>query len=137
MPTHTGYGHAVVDAVLKVAVTALLPFIVSVHAPVPVQAPLQPAKTPPLLAAAVKVTVPPLANAALHVPPQLMPAGLLVIVPVEGAEPFLVTVTVYVVAAAPATANGNTPDTLPPGLSTEILAVPAAAMSVAGIAALT
>jgi len=48
--------------VLKVAVTAVLAFSVTVHVPVPLQPPpLQPAKTDPLTGAAVSVTVVPLA----------------------------------------------------------------------------
>ena len=54
----------------------------TVHVPVPVQAPDQPANVELAPAAAVKVTDVPLAKLALHVDPQLMPAGLLVTVPV-------------------------------------------------------
>ena len=54
----------------------------TVHVPVPVQAPDQPANVEPEPGAAVKVTDVPLAKLALHVDPQLMPAGLLVTVPV-------------------------------------------------------
>jgi len=54
---------------------------------VPVQAPLQPVKVPPL---ADRVTVLPLAKLALQVEPQLMPLGVEVTVPV----PDLVTLTV-------------------------------------------
>ena len=49
--------------------------------PVRVQAPLQPVKVLPEAGVAVSVTLVPLASLALHVAPQLMPAGLLLIVP--------------------------------------------------------
>jgi hypothetical protein len=66
---------------LKVAVTDLAAFIVTVHVPVPVQAPLQPAKVEPDAAVAVSVTEVPLEKLAVQVPGQLIPAGLLVTVP--------------------------------------------------------
>jgi hypothetical protein len=66
---------------LNVAVAVRLLFIVTVHAPVPLQAPLHPAKKDPLLACAVSFTFVPDANEAEHVGEQLMPAGLLVTVP--------------------------------------------------------
>ena len=81
---------------MNVAVTALAASIVTVHVPVPVQAPLQPANAPLPTTRAVSVTTVPLVNALLHVLPQLMPAGLLVTVPFELSEPFLVTVSVNV-----------------------------------------
>ncbi|HZU42556.1 MAG TPA: hypothetical protein VE994_07795 [Terriglobales bacterium] len=57
-------------------------FIATVQAPLPLHAPLQPAKTDPALAVAVSVTVVPLLKVALQVLPQEIPAGLLVTVPV-------------------------------------------------------
>lgn len=63
--------------VLNVAVTDFAALMVSEQIPVPVQAPLQPAKADPADAAAVKVTTVPLAKLALQVLGQLMPAGLL------------------------------------------------------------
>ncbi len=45
------------------------------------QAPLQPVKVEPGLAAAVSATIPPPGYAAVHVPPQSIPAGVLVTVP--------------------------------------------------------
>jgi hypothetical protein len=46
---------------LNVAVTDFAVFIVTVHVPVPVQAPLQPVKVEPAAAVAVSVTEAPLA----------------------------------------------------------------------------
>jgi hypothetical protein len=54
---------------------------VTLHVPVPVQAPDQPANVEPAFAAAVRVTMVPLLKLALHVAPQLIPPGLLVIIP--------------------------------------------------------
>jgi hypothetical protein len=68
--------------VLNVAVTARACVIDTVHAPVPEQAPLQPAKLAPLPAAAVSVTEVPLAKLPLQVLPQLMPPVFDVTVPV-------------------------------------------------------
>src|SRR5262245_18988489 len=65
----------VVTELLKVAVTDRAAVIETVQVPVPVQAPLQPAKVEPLAAAAVSVTDVPLLKLALQVLPQLMPAG--------------------------------------------------------------
>ena len=68
--------------VLKVAVTDCEALIVTVQMPVPEQAPLHPANVEPADGLAVKLTVEPLAKLALHVPGQLMPAGVLETVPV-------------------------------------------------------
>jgi hypothetical protein len=67
---------------LNVAVAALAALIVTEQLPVPVQAPLQPAKVEPVPAAAVRVTTVPLLKFALQVLGQLMPVGLLLTVPV-------------------------------------------------------
>jgi len=64
-----------------VAGTAVFAVIVTVHAAVPVQAPDHPAKVEPEKATAVSVTCDPVLKLALHVVPQLIPAGLLVTVP--------------------------------------------------------
>ena len=78
---------------LKVAVTASAALIVTEHVPVPVQpSPLQPANVDPVAGAAVSTTTCPLVKLAEHVVPQLIPAGLLVTVPVP--VPSLVTVRV-------------------------------------------
>ena len=81
----------------KVAVTDSAALIVIVQVPVPLQAPLplQPVNAEPLPAAAVNVTVEPLLKFALHVVPQLIPAGELVTVPVP--VPAFVTVRANVV----------------------------------------
>lgn len=68
--------------VLKVAVTCWLALSVSVQDELLlVQAPVHPAKSDFAAAVSVRVTWVPLAKAALHVVPQLMPTGLLLIVP--------------------------------------------------------
>src|SRR6266536_3056050 len=61
----------------KVAVTVRAAFIVSVHVPVPVHAPLQPTKFDPASGVAVSVTTVPLLNVAPHVVGQAIPTGLL------------------------------------------------------------
>jgi hypothetical protein len=63
----------------------------TVHVPVPVHAPDQPANVEPALGLAVRVTEVPAAKLAVHVGPQLMPAGALVIDPAP--VPALCTVT--------------------------------------------
>jgi hypothetical protein len=55
---------------------------VTTQEPVPVHAPLHPAKVDPAAAVAVRVTEVPLLKLAEQVVPQLMPAGELVTVPV-------------------------------------------------------
>jgi hypothetical protein len=68
---------------------------VTVQVPVPEHPPpLQPVKVEPPAGVAVKVTALPLANAAEHVVPQEIPAGLLVTVPVP--VPLGLTVSVKV-----------------------------------------
>ena len=76
---------------LNVAVTALAALIGTEQAPVPVQAPLQPAKVEPVAGVGVRATVAVEANEAVHVAPQLMPDGDEVTVPVP--VPALVTVS--------------------------------------------
>jgi len=82
--------------VLNVAVTEVFAVSVNVQAAIPVHAPDHPAKVEPAAGAAVKVTAEPLANDAEQVPPQLIPAGLLVTVP----EPVPANVTVSTGSAA-------------------------------------
>jgi hypothetical protein len=66
---------------VKVAVTEVAAFTVTVHVPVPLHAPLQPVNVEAPSGAAVRVTTVPESNGALHVVPQLIPAGLEVTVP--------------------------------------------------------
>ncbi len=66
---------------MNVAVTEVSLVNVTLQAPTPVQAPDQPANLEFAFGAAVRVTMVPLVKLALHVVPQLIPAGLLVIVP--------------------------------------------------------
>ena len=86
---------AKVPELLNVAVTARAAVIDTVHVPVPVHAPLQPANVEPLAAAALSVTDAVLEKLALHVAPQLIPAGFDVTVPLP--VPFFVTVSGFVV----------------------------------------
>src|SRR5437879_9575658 len=67
--------------VAKVAVTEVAALIVTVHVPVPVQAPLQPVKVEPAAGAAVRVTTVPVVKEVEQVAPQEIPAGELVTVP--------------------------------------------------------
>jgi hypothetical protein len=78
-------------AVPNVAPTACTELLVTVQAPVPVQAPFQPANVEPVAGVAVKVTVVPLANEAKHVVPQEIAGGTLVTVPLP--VPDFVTVS--------------------------------------------
>ena len=66
---------------MKVAVTLSAAFIVTMQLPVPLHAPLHPVNDHPLAAVAVSVTCAPLLKFALHVEPQLIPAGELVTEP--------------------------------------------------------
>ncbi len=84
-----------VSVTANVALTLASALSVTVQVPVPEQLPpLQPEKVEPAAGAAVKVTAVPLANAAEHVAPQEMPAGVLVTVPVP--LPLGLTVSVKV-----------------------------------------
>src|SRR5258708_5519419 len=86
----------VIDGVVettKLAVPLSAALIVTLHiVEVPLHAPLQLSKADPMLAVAVSPTTEPWAKLALHVDPQLMPAGVLVTVPVPG--PVRATVSV-------------------------------------------
>jgi hypothetical protein len=88
---------------LKVAVQVLVTFMVVIPLLQPV--PLHPPNVEPTAGVAVKVTrVPPL-NDAEHVPPQLMPAGLLVTVPFP--VPLLVTVFIKPIVSVNCCAGGG------------------------------
>jgi len=83
------------DCWTKPAVTVVAAVSVTVQVPVPEQPPpVQPVKVELASGVAAKVTAVPLANAAEHVAPQVMPAGLLVTVPAPA--PDLLTVNVKV-----------------------------------------
>ena len=118
---------------MNVAVTVLSAFIVTVHVPGPVQAPLQRSKTVLPTARAVRVTTVSLENRVLHVLPQLMPAGLLVTVPLELLGPAFVTVSLN----EGLTVKGRALEVEAPGLTTVTCAMPGVAMSLAGIAAVS
>lgn len=77
---------------LKVAVTDWFEFIVTLHGPVPLHAPLQPAKVEFVAAVGVSMTIVPGAKLAEQAVGQLMPAGLLVTVPLP--LPASVTISV-------------------------------------------
>ena len=68
-------------AVLNVAVTEALAAAIMLHADVPLQAPDQPANVELAFGVAVSVIAVPDGKLALHVCPQLMPAGVLLTVP--------------------------------------------------------
>ena len=66
----------------KVAVTFAVPFMVTWHVPVPEQAPDHPPNVAFVPGVSVRLTTVDGVNNAEHVPGQLIPAGLLVILPV-------------------------------------------------------
>ena len=66
---------------MNVAVTEAVAAAIKLHAPVPLQAPDQPANVELALGVAVNVIAVPAAKLALQVVPQLMPAGVLLTVP--------------------------------------------------------
>jgi hypothetical protein len=84
---------------LNVAVTVSDVLSVTVHVPVPGHpaTPLQPANVDPFPAVAVSTTTVPLVKLAEHVAGQLIPAGLLVTVPVPVPASFTVKVKLFVV----------------------------------------
>ena len=82
---------------VNVAVTLRAAVMLTVQAPVPVQAPVHPANVEPVPAAAARLTLVPLEKLALHALPQLTPPGVEVTVPLP--VPLLVSVRVYVVGA--------------------------------------
>jgi hypothetical protein len=74
-------GGVVFAAAENWAATAFRAETFTVHAPAPVHEPPQPRKLAPLLGAAVRSTLVPAANVAVHLPGQAIPAGVLVTVP--------------------------------------------------------
>ena len=76
---------------VKFAVTDAAAVRLTVQLPVPWQAPDQPLKVDPEAGVAVSTTAVPLLNVAEQVEPQLIPAGLLVTVPVPVPESFTVS----------------------------------------------
>jgi hypothetical protein len=85
------------EPLLNVAVTLSAALIVTTQLPVPLHAPLQPANVLPKLADCVSVTCVPLAKLAEQPSGQMMPAGLLVTLPLP--VPARATVNAYVVVA--------------------------------------
>jgi len=82
---------------VNVAVTLRACVMLTVHVPVPLHpSPLQPEKVDPASGVAVKVTLVPWAKAVLQTPPQLIPTGFEVAVPLP--VPAFVTVKVKVCA---------------------------------------
>src|SRR5258706_3908322 len=67
---------------VNAAPTLAAAFMVTVQAPVPEHAPVQPVKVEPAVGVGVSVTIVPWLKLALQVAPQLMPAGVLATVPV-------------------------------------------------------
>ena len=68
---------AAVEVELKFALTDFAASMVTLQAPVPLQAPLQPANVEPESGVAVKLTTVPLAKLAEHVVPQEIPGAYL------------------------------------------------------------
>jgi hypothetical protein len=101
--------------VANVAVTLLDAGLASVHGPVPVQAPLHPVKMDPLSAVAVSVTAVLARYVAVHVDPQLTPAGTLITVPAPLPAKLTVTVLVFAVNVAVTLA-----DALPPSVQVPV-----------------
>ena len=121
----------------KVAVTVVAAESVTTHVPVPLHPPpLQPVKVEPAAGLAVRVTAVPLAKLAEQVAPQLIPAGLLVTVPLP--VPVLLTVrakvgvkvAVTAVAAETVTVQAAVPVQPPPLQPVKAELAPGVAVSV-------
>src|SRR5437667_5568961 len=132
---------------VKVAVTVVAAESVTVQAPVPEQPPpLQPVKVEPAAGTAVSVTAVPFVKLAAQVAPQLIPAGLLVTVPVPVPAGVTVNtkvgakVAVTVVAAESVIMHEPVPEHPPPlqpvkvepaaGVAVSVTTVPLAKLAV-------
>jgi hypothetical protein len=82
---------------VNVAATFRAVVMLTMQAPVPVQAPVHPAKVEPVPAEAARVTLVPPEKLALHDVPHAIPPGVEVTVPLP--VPFLVSASVYEVGA--------------------------------------
>lgn len=92
---------------VKVAVTVWAAFMATAQLPVPEQPLLdQPAKLDPVVGVAVSVTLVPLVKLPLHVAPQLMPTGLLVMVPLPLPKGATVSGNVATLLVKPNTSTG-------------------------------
>src|SRR5207253_642564 len=121
---------------LKVAVTVVPAETVTTHVPVPEQPPpLQPVKVEPAAGVAVSVTAVPLAKLAVHVAPQVIPAGALVTVPLPVPAGVTVRVKVAVtdVAAETVTVHAPVPVHPPPLQPLKIEPAAGAAVSVTAV----
>src|SRR5436309_2671942 len=148
LPVPAGVTVRVKVCSVKVAVTVVAPETVTTHVPVPEHPPpLQPVKVEPAAGAAVSVTAVPLVKLAEQVTPQVIPAGVLVTVPMP--VPALETVrtkvcdakvAVTVVAAETVTTHVPVPEQPPPlqpvkvepaaGVALRVTAVPLAKLAV-------
>ena len=81
-----GGGGGVTGLRVKDAPTLVAAVIGTTQAPVPLHAPLQPEKVEPEAAVGVSVTEVPWGKVALHIAPQLIPAGLLMTEPLPVPE---------------------------------------------------
>ena len=81
VPMFVTLSEAVLGGAVKLAETVCAAFMTMTQEPVPVQPPDQPENVEPPVALAVRVTELPVANSAAHALPQLMPAGVLVTMP--------------------------------------------------------
>ena len=109
---------------VNVAATVRAVVMLTVQVPVPVQAPVHPAKVEPVPAEAARVTLVPPEKLALHDVPHAIPPGVEVTVPLP--VPFLVSASVYEVgalkvkaavtlfAASMVTVQGPVPEHAPP-----------------------
>jgi len=125
---------------VKVAVTVVAAEIVTVQLPVPEQPPpVQPVKVEPAAGAAVSVMAAPLAKLAEQVAPQVIPAGLLVTVPVPAPAGVTVNtkvgakVAVTVVAAEIVTVQAPVPVHPPPLQPLKVEPAAGAAVSVTAV----